>query len=163
MRKAGFLLFGLVGATLLSQFPEYFQQYVQRLGGRLDEVTAQVTALDRRAAEAGKPTADYIRGLQLHRDADVRREGTELRALVQRRVTLADSYQVLTHTDRWWRAGSFAEHFDWDVAASTLTAYQPGVPVTAESAVYSGAGFGSGAILFITLFGLRGRRQERRY
>lgn len=162
MRKTGFLLFGLIGAVLLSQFPEFFQQYMQRLGGRLDEVTSQVQALDRRAAEAGKDTPNYIRGFLVHRDAAVRREGEALQALTHRRVTLAEAYAALTGTGRWWRAGRFVEYFDWDVASAAFTPYQPAVPVTAEAAVYAGAGFGGGALIFVMLFGLGGRRRVRR-
>ena len=33
---------GLAGAAGLSQFPEFSQQYVQRLGGAVDELTAVV-------------------------------------------------------------------------------------------------------------------------
>jgi hypothetical protein len=161
MRKAGFLLFGLVGAVLLSQFPEFFQQYVQRLGGRLDEATAQVQALDRRAAEAGKATPDYIRGFLFHDEPNVRREGLALQALVQRRIALAEAYGSLQGADRWWRGGQFVRSLDWDIAASTLGAYRPAVPVTAEAAVYAGAGFGSGMVLFLALSGLFGRRRRR--
>ena len=162
MRKAGFLLFGLIGAVLLSQFPEFFQQYVQRLGGRLDEVTMQVQALDRRAGEAGKSTPDYIRGFLFHDEPDVRREGLALQALVQRRVALAQAYEALQGAGRWWRAEHFAEHFDWDIASSTFDAYRPAVPVTAEAGVYAGAGFGSGMVLFLALLGVFGRRRGRR-
>ena len=161
MRKAGVLLFGLVGAVLLSQFPEFFQQYVQRLGGRLDEVTNQVSALDKRAAEAGTSTPLYLRDFVLNRDPQVRREGQELQALVQRRVTLADDYQALTGSDRWWRAGRFATHFDWDIAATTFRVYQPAMPVTAEAGIYAGAGFGSGMVIFLLVFGLRRRKPDR--
>lgn len=161
MRKTGVLLFGLVGALLLSQFPEYFQQYVQRLGGRLDEVASQVTALDKRAAEAGTSTPLYLRDFILNRDPQVRREGQELQALVRRRVVLADDYRALTGSDRWWRAGRFVEHFDWDVAATTFRAYEPAMPVTPESGIYAGAGFGTGMVLFLLIFGLRRRKGAR--
>lgn len=162
MRKAGVLLFGLVGAVLLSQFPEFFQQYVQRLGGRLDELTAQVAALDRRAAESGKTTQLYIRDFVLHRDPQVRREGQELQSMVQRRTSLAAAYEALTDADRTWRAGRFAEHFNWDIASATFSAYQPAVPVTAESGIYAGAGFGGGLALFLALFRRRRRRTPDR-
>jgi len=158
------LFFGLAGAVLLSQFPEFFQQYTQRLGGRLDEVTSQVRALERRAAEAGKDVPGYLRGFLLHREDDVRREGIELQSLVRRRETLADSYRALIGANQLWRAQQFAKHVDWEIAASTFTVYQPAVPVTAESAVYAGTGFGGGAIIFLGLLGLWGpeRRKVRK-
>jgi hypothetical protein len=161
MRKTAFFLCGLVGALLLSQFPEFFQQYTQRLGGRLDEVTAQVTALEGRAAEAGKDLRRYLRGLQLHRDVDVRREGMALQALVHRKATLEEAYQAMAGVDRWWRASAFVEHVDWDVAASTLEVYRPAMPVTPEAGVYAAAGFGSGALIFLAILGLWGPERRR--
>jgi Protein of unknown function (DUF2937) len=161
MRKTGVLFFGLIGAVLLSQFPEFFQQYVQRLGGRLDEVTRQVTALDQRAAEAGTSTPLYLRDFILNRDPQVQREGQALQGLVERRVVLAEDYKALTGSDRWWRAGRFATNFDWDVAATTFRVYEPAVPVTAEAAIYAGAGCGTGMAIFLLVFGLRRRRPDR--
>ena len=154
MRKAGFLLFGLAGALILSQFPEFFQQYTQRLGGRLDEVAAQVTALEKRAAEAGKDVPAYLRSFLLNRDVDVRREGMHLRSLVERHAELSNAYAALTGSGSLWRAQRFATYVDWEIARATLGVYRPAVPVTAESAIYSGAGFGAGALIFLVVLGL---------
>ncbi|MEM9683795.1 MAG: DUF2937 family protein [Pseudomonadota bacterium] len=162
MRKSVFLLFGCAGALLFSQFPEFFQQYTQRLGGHLDEVTAQVSALERRADESGKALTVYLRGLQLHRDADVRREGYALRDMVERKDMLAQSYDALTGAQNWWRAGQFAKHMDWEIAGSALSVYRPAMPVTPEAAIYAGAGFGGGAIVYFTLLGLIGPRERSR-
>ena len=156
-RRSGLLLFGFVGALLLSQFPEFFQQYTQRLGGRLDEVTRQVAALETRAAEAGKDLRSYVAGFLENPDADVRREGRALAALPPRQARLRQAYEALTGTGRGWRAKSFVQHFDWNVARTTAAVYAPAMPVTAESAVYAGAGFGAGAVLFWSFFGLRRR------
>ena len=154
-RRPVFLLFGIAGALLLAQFPEFFQQYTQRLGGRLDEVTRQVAALETRAAEADKDSRSYVAGFLENPDADVRREGRALAALPRRELRLRQAYEALTGAGRGWRAKSFVEHFDWDIAQTTAAAYAPAMPVTAESAVYAGAGFGTGAVLFWTFFGLR--------
>ena len=161
MRKGGFLICGFVGALLLSQFPEFFQQYTQRLGGRLDELTAQVTALEERAAVAGKDLPGYLRFFLLHRDVEVRREGMQLRAMIERREALADSYQALTGAGQWWRAGAFAEHVDWETAVATAEVYRPAMPVTPEAGIYAGAGFGTGAVIFLTILGLWGPERRR--
>jgi len=164
MRKGGLLLCGFLGALLLSQFPEFFQQYTQRLGGRLDELTAQVAALEGRAAATGKDLPGYLRGFLLHRDVDVRREGLELQAMVQRRAALAEAYRALAGANQWWRAAEFAEHVDWQTATATLEVYRPAMPVTPEAGIYAGAGFGSGAAVFLAILGLWGpeRRRSRR-
>lgn len=161
MRKGGLLLCGFIGALLLSQFPEFFQQYTQRLGGRLDELTAQVSALEGRATAAGKDVRGYIRGFLLHRDVDVRREGMELQAMVDRRTVLAESYQALTGADQWWRAAAFARQVDWRTAGATLEIYRPAVPVTPEAGIYAGAGFGGGALVFLAILGLWGPERRR--
>ena len=44
---------GLVGAAGLSQFPEFSQQYVQRLGGAVDELSRFVAEFDADAAAVG--------------------------------------------------------------------------------------------------------------
>lgn len=159
MRKAAFLLFGLAGAALLSQFPEFFQQYTQRLGGRLDEVRTQVEALETRASASSKTLNAYLEQFLVSQDRDVRQEGRALAALVQRRATLATAYSALSDTSQFWRARAFAEHVDMDIARATARDYQPATPLTAESAVYSGAGFGAGGVIYSVLFGWRRRRR----
>jgi hypothetical protein len=161
MRKSGLLVCGFLGALLLSQFPEFFQQYTQRLGGRLDELTTQVSALEERAAASGKDLTGYLRVFLLHRDVDVRREGQELRAMVQRRAALAESYRSLTGVDRWWRAAAFAENVDWQTARATIEVYRPAMPVTPEAGIYAGAGFGTGAAIFLAILGLWGPERRR--
>lgn len=159
MRKAAFLIFGLVGAALLSQFPEFFQQYTQRLGGRLDEVRTQVEALEQRASASGKTLNAYLEQFLVSRDRDVQQEGRALAVLVQRRAAMVTAYSALTDASRFWRARAFAEHVDMDIAKATARDYQPATPLTAESAVYSGAGFGAGGVAYSLLFGWRRKRR----
>jgi hypothetical protein len=160
IRRTGFLLFGLAGALLLSQFPEFFQQYTQRLGGRLDEVTAQAIALEGRAAEAGKDLASYLERFLTDPDPNIRREGRVLAALPVRRAELQQAYLALTGVGRGWRAKTFVQHFDWKIVRTTAAVYQPATPLTAESGVYAGAGFGAGAMAFWLFFGIRRKRRK---
>ena len=44
---------GVAGAVALSQFPEFSQQYLQRLSGAVDELRTQVVAFDTLATAAG--------------------------------------------------------------------------------------------------------------
>src|SRR3546814_16415972 len=84
----------LVGAVLLSQFPEFFQQYMQRLGGRLDEIDLQVAQLDERAAAAGLDRYDYTRKFIGNGDPVIRREGRHLVGLGGRQVVLSRAYDA---------------------------------------------------------------------
>ena len=47
------LLGGLAGGVSLSQFPEYSQQYIQRLAGAVDELTLFVEGFDADATSVG--------------------------------------------------------------------------------------------------------------
>jgi hypothetical protein len=157
IRKTIFFLFGLTGAVLLSQFPEFFQQYAQRVGGHLSELNHQVGELENRAALDGKDTGAYLRHLTDSEDRAVRREGRNLVALVERRDRLTTAYEVLATADPWWRAPHFLRHIDWTIAGATLQSYRLAMPITAESALYSAAGF----LLGIILYGLLFRRRRR--
>lgn len=153
------IVFGVIGALLLAQFPEFFQQYTQRLGGRLDEVKRQVAALEQRAVRSGRDLPGYIDRFRTSDDPYMRLEGEHMEQLLVRRVRLAEAYVALTGADAWWRAPRFFVHFDWEVAASTTEAYRPGMPVTPEAAVYAGVGFLLGDMLFLLL---PRRRRERK-
>jgi len=53
MRRSLSLVGGLMLAVVLSQFPEYAQQYTQRLAGAVDELKTITGEFDRAAAAAG--------------------------------------------------------------------------------------------------------------
>ena len=88
MLRAIHILFALICAVLLSQAPSFYQQYLQRLGGALDELTVQVEALDARAMDAGMERYQYIRHFQGNDDAVIQGEGDAMVALVSRHVML---------------------------------------------------------------------------
>ena len=49
---------GLAGAMALSQFPEFSQQYMQRMAGAVDELRGVVLAFDQSASQAGLTRAE---------------------------------------------------------------------------------------------------------
>src|SRR3546814_6347046 len=57
------LLYGLgaaTGGSLLSQFPEYYIHYVQRLGGRVDQARLRAAEIREDAATMGLSVEDYV-------------------------------------------------------------------------------------------------------
>lgn len=159
IRKTIFFLFGFAGAVLLSQFPEFFQQYAQRIGGHLAELNHQVAELENRAALDGKDTTAYLRHLRDSEDGAVRREGRHFVALVERRGRLTQAYEALATADPWWRAPRFLRHIDWPIAGATMKAYRMAMPITSESALYSATGFLSGIMIYGLLFRRRASRE----
>lgn len=160
MRKIVLLLSGLPLGALLSQFPEFFQLYTQRFGGRLDEINLQVEDLDRRAERAQMNRFDYIRRFMKNNDQVVQGEGTNLARLLGRQVKFEHAYDALQTSTPVWRAARFAEHFDPDIAIPTFDAYRPAVPLTIEGGAYSDSGFFLGwLVMWLITGGRRGRKR----
>jgi hypothetical protein len=53
-------LAGLAGGGALAQFPEFYQQYLQRLAGRMDEVRQRADEIARDAVASGLDVQAYI-------------------------------------------------------------------------------------------------------
>lgn len=159
MRKAVLLIFGLTGAVLLSQFPEFIQQYSQRLGGHLNELNIQVSELDSRAEKNGKERAAYIRHLIEQPDDAAQREGRYLLVLLARQERIAKAHHALVERGGGIRMFAFVENFDWPIVDETLKAYKPALPFSGESALFSVIGFVAGAAIYGLFFGLRRRRK----
>ena len=156
MRKIVLLVSGLLVGSLLSQFPEYFQQYTQRLGGRLDEVNFQVKNLDARAADIKLNRFQYIRRLMSSSDTIVQNEGETLGLLLGREIRYNQAYEALHTSTPIWRAVQFAAHFEPDIP--TIEAYRPAIPLTVEAGAYSCFGFCIGWLIVFIITG--GRRRQ---
>ena len=72
-------LAAFAGAILLSQFPAFYDQYLQRLGGRLDQARVQVERIDA-AARAERMTRNAYIAVFLTSDrSPVHRQGLIMR------------------------------------------------------------------------------------
>ncbi|MEQ9489636.1 MAG: DUF2937 family protein [Alphaproteobacteria bacterium] len=141
MRRWIFILSGLVGAVLLSQFPAFHQQYMQRLGGHIDELRLSVAALDERAENAGLDRYAYIRRLTGNTDPIVVTEGDALAAMVGRYVDLSASMERLSSLPAHYRAGALLLELDRKIGLATLRAFQPALPLTLNGVGHALAGF----------------------
>lgn len=141
MRRRIFLLFGLVGAILLSQFPAFHQQYMQRLGGHVDELRLSVAALDDRAANAGLGRYDYIRRLTGNADPVVVGEGEALLGMVSRYVDLSASMERLSNLPSYYVAGAMIMEMDREIGMATIRTFQPALPLTLNGIGHVLAGF----------------------
>ena len=129
----------LLGA-LLSQFPEFYQQYLQRVGGQLDGIRLQISDLDHRAASVQSDRFQYIRRLLENGDPIVQNEGHNLARLLGRQIKLQRTFDDLNGSDPIWRSVRFAQHFNNDIAIPTLYSFRPAMPFTVEGAYYLSLG-----------------------
>lgn len=163
-RRTASLAFGIVAAAALSQGPEFSQQYLQRLGGQIDEVDAQVAALDERASEAGLERGEYVRRFLDNPDRVIAREGDYMVSVLARHTVLHAAYDAIVVAPPWKRPWRMMQHYLPDTTRATFAAFRPAAPLTVDGLAYAGAGFLAGWLgttLLLAPFG-RGRNREAR-
>ena len=138
----GFLdrLVCVLGAVVCAQAPEFFQQYLQRLGGHLDEANRQLAAFEQAAQSAGKPWAQFVADTLGNPDAGLARLGATMRDTASRVDELAAAQTALLHASAWSRPWAFLAHLDAAIAQATAAIFKPAVPTTVEGAIYAGIG-----------------------
>lgn len=144
----------VLGAVLFSQGPEFMQQYLQRLGGHLDEARRQLAVFQQTAVQAGLSLDQFILQTGANPDPAVARLGDVMSGAVERVSALQSAHDALLHSALWERPFVFLRHLDIAIARATGAVYQPAVPTTAEGLVYALAGML--VILAIYHFGFKG-------
>jgi hypothetical protein len=130
-------IISIIGAVAFSQFPQFFGQYMQRLGGHLDEARL-ILAHYIAAAEALNLTLEeYIRE-HLESGSEVfTSSGEVIQDLLERVQSLEFSYQALQDATIYNRWLVFMREVDWSIASGTWENFVPGVPTTIEGLTYA--------------------------
>jgi septal ring factor EnvC (AmiA/AmiB activator) len=152
-------LIGLFFAVIASQLPEYAQQYRQRLGGALDELTAFIERFDAEAVQSGMSEEQAIAHLQRSDDRLVQQRGDQMRDTVMRRDRLERQRQAFARAGPVGRVFVLAEDFDPAVASRAYQAYEPAVPTSAEGLIAGIVGFIlGGGLVHLIAWPMRRRR-----
>lgn len=139
---------GGVGLALtMSQFPEYAQQYTQRLGGAVDELRVVTADFDSAAEEAGLDRVAALDRYQTSSDAFLADRGESMERTFVRYDQLSETLQKIQGADPLERLKNLPSFLDTDIGRRTLENYQPAVPVTMEGLFYAAAGFGLGYLI----------------
>jgi hypothetical protein len=151
-RRTLSLAVGLCGALAASQLPEFTQQYSQRLGGRIDELTVIVDRFDKDSIKVGEDRDSALARLARSPDELVRLQSTAMADNIVRLARLRRQQDAMRNAGSFGRIEAFLADPDPAVAASTWEAFQPGIPATGEGAASGGAGFlaGSGLMALIS-------------
>ena len=158
---------GLGLAVALSQFPEYAQQYTQRLGGAVDELRVITEDFDRSATVGGLDRTQALQRYVASQDSFLAERGTSMAATFARYEQLSATLARIQNADPVTRLQSLPAYFDSDIGRRTLANYRPAVPVTIEGLLYAGGGFVLGYMLLSALWRLctlpfRYRRRRNR-
>ncbi|WP_417602978.1 DUF2937 family protein [Primorskyibacter flagellatus] len=158
---------GLAGAAGLSQFPEFSQQYTQRLGGAVDELARVVDQFDRDASAVGMSRQEALSELGQSGAFGARRSQTITRTIARHRDLSAD-LDALRAAGPFTRASRIAHLSDPQIARAAWRDYKPAAPLTFEGAVFAGTGFLAGSLVLSMLIGVlrmpfrrRGARSRR--
>ncbi|MCX6936765.1 MAG: DUF2937 family protein [Verrucomicrobia bacterium] len=138
----------VVGAVSLSQAPEFFQQYFQRLGGNLDEARLVLARYEAVARESGISLAQLVETTRAQSSAPVAKLGALIVEAQDRVETLAMAEQALRLASVWTRPFVFLAQHDAGITRGTWAVFKPAVPVTIEGAIYAGVGMGLALLVY---------------
>jgi hypothetical protein len=144
-------LFSVIGAVILSQFPNFVQAYLQRLGGHLDEIRRVLSQYESAAKATGKTLKDYINIHLNSNSPEIVKTGQIISDHVSRADHLDKSLSAVTHAGPFSKFISFVSNADWTIARETLSNYTPGLSFTLESVLYGLAGIIIGMILYFAV------------
>lgn len=153
----------LLTGTVFSQSVEFTQQYLQRLGGAVDELEMVVERFDAGAARAGVSRDAALKRLRGNSDPLAARQGEDAAVTILRYEELARRYRDLVDTAPLFRPFVALGDPDWTIAARTGEDYRPALPVAIDGIVLAATGFGLGWAFGASVHGAvrMGRRRRR--
>jgi hypothetical protein len=153
MRRALSIVGGLALGFGFAQFPEYAQQYEQRLGGAVDELKIIVDDFDRGAASFGLSREDALMRYALSPDEFLQDRGLSMRMTIGRYERLSADRAQMQAASPIQRAQLLPRYLDSDVGKRALENFQPGVPATGEALAWGLAGTAIGYVILYPFFG----------
>ncbi len=125
------------GAVGFSQTPEFIQQYLQRLGGHVDEAGRQVEQYRTVATQSNETLDQLITQTSSNADATVSRLGHVMSDTVTRWHDLQTDQALIANAPPWKQPFVFLTHMDTQIARKTWEIFRPAVPVTLQGLVYA--------------------------
>ena len=136
------LIGGLTGAAGLSQFPEFSQQYVQRLAGQVDALTQQVMEFDQTALADGMGREEMLQAMA--ETPLVAGQEAMWRRTIARHAKLSENLVALRAASPMKRLTLPHRMADPATVQAVWADFSPALPLSAAGAVASGAGFLAG-------------------
>lgn len=128
----------VAGAVAASQFPAYSQQYLQRLGGAVDELGRVVADFDSSAQAAGLTRQAALE--EMTGSDFVERRRDDMRMTITRHTRLVADLEALRDTDAVARALQPQRFTDPQIAQAAWQNFEPAVPATLTGLGFAGAG-----------------------
>jgi len=151
---------GVLLACSMSQFPEYSQQYVQRLGGAVDELTTVVEDFDASAQASGQNREAAL--LSMDGTEFLNRRQDDMRRTMTRQDTLTQDYDALRDANAFERLAYITKLTDTGITERTWDDFQPAVPLTLDGLIFTVVGYLAGYGALSGASGLSRRKRRKR-
>lgn len=138
----------LTGAVAMAQFPQFVAQYIQRLGGHVDEAGRNVESYRRTAEGVGKSLELYVQHLTRSGDSVVVSMGQKITEDLSRYNGLLAAMKELKDATPFNKFFIFVKNLNFDIFSGTLRDFTPGMPVTAEGLCYALVGMIIGMAMY---------------
>jgi hypothetical protein len=144
----------VVAGVAASQAPEFAQQYRQRLGGAVDELTRVIQNFNADAETSGANQAAALALMAKNTEPLVRQQAVSMAQTIIRYQRLTDQQAAFANSPPFARLAVFMREFDQPLVQSTLQSYEPAVPTTVEGIAFAGGAFVIvyALLRFLTLF-----------
>lgn len=162
MKKFLILLGALVCGALASQFPEYAQQYRQRLAGAVGELERIVVQFDADARASGLSRKQALASYETSGNEFLSDRGQSMGDVIARYDRLGAHLTAMNSADPVSRLWVFARDHDRELARDTAEIYQPAVPLTTVGAAHAAGGFLLAWLLLSLLLAPFGKRRHAR-
>ncbi|MEN0042103.1 MAG: DUF2937 family protein [Pseudomonadota bacterium] len=139
----------VVGAVAFAQTPEFTQQYVQRIGGAVDELTRVVEDFDRDAAGSNLERRQALGRMTTADSELVRSRGRSMSRTIARYERLKAQQSIVRDSVPLLRPIMLAQELDMNLLRATWDDFRPAIPVTQDGIIWLGGG-----VLFGWLTGL---------
>ena len=133
-------LAALAGAAIFAQFPAFYSDYVQRLGGRLDQARTQVERLETAAQAENLDLQAFVTVFLQNDKSPVRRLGRVMNDQINELERLEAAAAALRQAPVPVRPWRFARHAERELARATLEDFTPALPLGLEGLAYAAAG-----------------------
>jgi hypothetical protein len=128
-----------VAAMACAQLPEFIQQYLQRLGGHIDEAKRALRTVTESVAVQGLDEAGRAAAIAAHE--------ARVAALQSARDAIASADPLL-------RPYALGRHLDPDIASGAWSVFKPAVPLDPIGLMYALAGLFIGWLIYEIVTGI---------
>lgn len=144
-------LISILGAVVMAQFPQFFSQYLQRLGGHLQEIRRTINRYEQAAESLGISFEEFLSQHLTAEERVFQISGEVIVGLISRFENLQNSFSQLQQAGPFTRWIIFFQEVEWEIARQTLNFYTPGIPTSIEGIIYAFSGLLLGWGLFSLL------------